>query len=60
MGAAYNDKFEVEHIITDSKEKLHKLRGVKYSQTRLGDMFGKIIELLDTDHYVLFSGTPCR
>lgn len=23
-------------------------------------MFGKIIELLDTDHYVLFSGTLCQ
>lgn len=60
VGAAYNDKFEVEHVIIDSKEELHKLRGAKYSQSRLGDVFGKIKELLDTDHYVLFSGTPCQ
>ena len=60
VGAAYNDKFEVEHIIIDSKEELHKLRGAKYSQSRLGNVFGKIKELLDTDHYVLFSGTPCQ
>ena len=60
VGAAYNDKFEVEHIIIDSKEELHKLRGAKYSQSRLGDVFGKIKEFLDTDHYVLFSGTPCQ
>lgn len=60
VGAAYNDKFEVEHIIIDSKEELYKLRGAKYSQSRLENVFGKIKELLDTDHYVLFSGTPCQ
>ena len=60
VGAAYNDKFEVELLTIDSKEELHKLRGAKYSQSRLGDVFGKIKEFLDTDHYVLFSGTPCQ
>ena len=60
VGAAYNDKFEVEHIIIDSKEELYKLRGAKYSQSRLENVFVKIKELLDTDHYVLFSGTPCQ
>lgn len=60
VGAAYNDKFEVEHIIIDSKEELHKLRGAKYSQSRLESVFDKIKELLANDHYVLFSGTPCQ
>ena len=60
VGASYNDKFVVEHIIINSKEGLGKLRGAKYSQSRLGNVFGKVKQLLDNGHYVLFSGTPCQ
>lgn len=60
VGASYNDNYVVEHIIINNKEELHKLRGAKYSQSELRDIFNQIKKLLDDNKLVLFSGTPCQ
>lgn len=59
-GAAYDEAFSVKHIIISNRKDLYKLRGAKYSQSELGIIFKEIKKLLDTDSYVLFSGTPCQ
>ena len=59
-GATFNDKFEVEHIRIISKKHLNKLRGSKYVESKLGDIFSKVEKDLDEKQLVLFSGTPCQ
>jgi len=59
-GAAYDDFFSVEHIIINSEQELYKLRGAKYSQSALGDIFQTVKQVLLGGKLVLFSGTPCQ
>lgn len=59
-GAAFNNKFEVEHIQITNKDELSKLRGSKYVQSKLGLIYSEIKELLSQNKLVYFSGTPCQ
>ena len=59
-GAAFNKNFEVEHIRVANKKNLNKLRGSKYVESRLGDIFKKVKNDLGKNLLVLFSGTPCQ
>ena len=59
-GAAFDDNWDVHHIIVDNKNDLEKLRGSKYVQSDTEDCYKKIKKLLDDDKYVLFSGCPCQ
>ena len=59
-GAAFDDNWDVHHIIVDNKEDLAKLRGSKYVQSNTEDCYKQIKKLLDDDKYVLFSGCPCQ
>lgn len=59
-GAAYDENFVVKHIIINDKSELYRLRGAKYSQSELGNIFFSIKKLLEEGKMVLFSGTPCQ
>lgn len=59
-GAVFADDFSVEHIIINSKDELHRLRGSKYVQSNTKKVFTKIKQLLDDGSTVLFSGCPCQ
>ena len=58
-GAAYDENFVVKHIIINDRSDLYRLRGAKYSQSELGNIFFSIKKLLEEGKMVLFSGTPC-
>ena len=60
FGAAYNERFEVEHILVENEAELYKLRGAKYAQSRLNNTFSDVKKYLDEGKCVLFSGTPCQ
>lgn len=60
FGAKFNDKFEVEHDYTESKEGLEKFRCSKYLQSKIGDSYKKVKKFLDEERKVLFTGTPCQ
>lgn len=60
VGACYDENFIVKHIAINDKNELYKLRGAKYSQSELGNIFKQVRNLLDQKKYVLFSGTPCQ
>lgn len=60
-GASWTkDWLGVEHIIIDDKKDLDKLRGSKYLESFLGNIFYEIKKLLNERKLVLFSGTPCQ
>ncbi|MDR0914919.1 MAG: Coenzyme F420 hydrogenase/dehydrogenase, beta subunit C-terminal domain [Oscillospiraceae bacterium] len=59
-GAAFTQVFDVQHIRADSTEKLQKLYGSKYIQSKTDGIFLQVKADLDSGTTVLFSGTPCQ
>lgn len=60
FGAAFDEKFEVHHIAVETKEKLGKLRGSKYVQSRLENTYPEAKQYLEMKRKVLFTGTACQ
>lgn len=58
-GAAWENG-EVHHIAVDNIEDLARLRGSKYVQSCLDELFLSIRTQLQTNRNVLFTGTPCQ
>ncbi len=59
-GVALNEEFQAEHRIAETKEELARLRGSKYVQSRMGDIYQKVKKLLQEERLVLFTGVPCQ
>lgn len=59
-GAAFNEKFNVEHIRVDNEKDLIKLKGSKYVLSELKSNFLCVKEDLKKGKLVLFSGVPCQ
>lgn len=59
-GAAFDEDWSVHHIIVNSKKSLGRLRGSKYVQSNIGTCYKEIKNLLESNKFVLFSGTPCQ
>lgn len=59
-GASFDKKFFVRHTRIDSLENLFELRGSKYVQSCMGDIFSLVKKDLKNGRKVLFSGTPCQ
>lgn len=60
VGVAWEGKTAIHHRMIYDKNDLVFLRGTKYFQSRMGDIFGKIRRILDQGKQVLFCGTPCQ
>ena len=59
-GAAFDDNWNVKHIVISEVSELIRLRGSKYLQSKTEQCFTEIKKLLDLGKTVLFSGTPCQ
>ena len=59
-GAAMDEKLVCKHIGVETKAGLSKLRGSKYVQSIIGNVYSEIKEQLKAGRLVLFSGTPCQ
>ena len=59
VGAAFNDKMELKHTAIEKIEDLEKLKGSKYLQSELDNIFSYIKEKINS-RKVLFVGTPCQ
>lgn len=60
VGAAFDSKMHLHHMIINNVNDLEKLIGTKYVQSEIGDIYKNIYSLLNEGHTVLFSGTPCQ
>ena len=60
FGAAFDEKYKVQHICIDNVVDLYKIRGSKYVQSYLGNCYKEVQRLLREDKWVCFSGTPCQ
>lgn len=59
-GAAFDDSWEVAHTRVVTIDELPKLRGSKYSQSKIALTYKKVKADLKSGRKVLFSGTPCQ
>lgn len=59
-GAIFDEKYRVRHVVVTTVEDLSKMRGAKYSESCLGDVFLEIRQQLQNNRTVLFTGTPCQ
>lgn len=60
FGARFNDKWEVIHDYTETKEGLAPFRGSKYVQSYIGDSYKIAETFLKNGRKVMFTGTPCQ
>ena len=60
VGAMFNPDFQVSHAIVKSVSELYKLRGSKYVQSRVDDIYFDVKKYLDMGIQVLFTGTACQ
>lgn len=59
-GAAMNDDFTVRHIRAVTAAERDRLRGSKYVQSDMGEVFRQVRKDLSEGRKVLFTGTPCQ
>lgn len=59
-GVTYGDDLSVNHTIISRNSDLPKLLKTKYAQSNNDGVYSKIKELLDSNNYVLYCGTPCQ
>lgn len=60
FGAAFDENFDVHHICVDNAADMHKLRGSKYVQSRIGDAYKQAKAHLKAGRLVFFTGTACQ
>lgn len=60
FGAAYNDKFKVQHLKAENPTEALKFRGSKYVQSDIRLIYQAVKQELKKGRIVLFSGTPCQ
>ncbi len=59
FGAGFNRNWHVLHTKARTFDELENLRGSKYVQSRIGDVYRQVKDALKYQK-VLFSGTPCQ
>lgn len=60
FGAGYDATMNVVCKRATNMMELAEMRGSKFVQSKLGDVFSEIKELLNNGTLVLFTGTPCQ
>lgn len=59
-GCIFDDSFAAIHILTNREDLAAKMRGSKYVQSDVRDVYSQIQTLLKEGVLVLFTGTPCQ
>ena len=60
FGCAYDEDFNVKHIMIDNEKDLIKLQGSKYVASSTEDTYKTVKENLLNGSNVLYSGSPCH
>lgn len=60
VGAIMDESFSIYHVVTTETSIRDKMRGSKYVQSNVKDLYRKIKKCLESNMHVLFVGTPCQ
>ena len=55
-----DDKIRIRHVMIEKESDLPRLQSSKYVQSKTGNVYKKVADLLKSGRKVLFSGTPCQ
>lgn len=58
--ATEDEKISIRHVMIERKSDISRLQSSKYVQSKVGDVYKKAADLLQSGRKVLFSGTPCQ
>ena len=59
-GASVEEEARVKHVRINSVEQLERLKGSKYVQSEMNEVYKNVKEDLENEKKVLFTGTPCE
>ena len=59
-GCIYTDEMEAVHILSNHKQDIEKMYGSKYVQSRVEHCFPTILDHLNSNDMVMFTGTACQ
>ena len=59
FGAGFDKNWRIVHTSAENLDELENLRGSKYTQSKIGDVYRQVRDALKSSK-VLFSGTPCQ
>lgn len=59
-GASFDENFNIKHKRILCNTDLDLLRGSKYVQSSIGDIYKQVKNDLESNRQVLFTGTPCQ
>ncbi len=60
FGAGFDENWHVKHMSAENFDELENLRGSKYVQSKIGDIYKRVKSELESGRKVLFSGVPCQ
>ena len=60
FGAGFDENFHVVHTSAENFDEMQNLRGSKYVQSQIGDVYKCVKKELESGRKVLFSGTSCQ
>lgn len=59
-GCVLNERFEAVHTSADTAEGRERMRGSKYVQSAMGDVYQQVKQDLEQGREVLYTGTSCQ
>lgn len=59
-GCLYTDEMEAVHILSNRERDIEKMYGSKYVQSRVEHCFPEILDHLNSNDMILFTGTACQ
>lgn len=59
-GVKQSSTYDIKFTRIDNEKDLKELRGSKYLQAKVDNIYSSVKKDLENDKYVLFSGTPCQ
>lgn len=60
VSAAFDSELNLKHVLSFSREELHRFQGSKYVQSDVSETYPDIVKQLELGKEVLFVGTPCQ
>lgn len=59
-GAIIDENNTIKHVVSNDINVINKMRGSKYTQSIIDNVYIEIRNLLNSNKYCLFTGTPCQ
>lgn len=59
-GAVFTEEYDVVHIRANNLYEIQEMRGSKYPQSKIFHLYEEVNTFVNSEKFVLFTGTPCQ